>query len=318
MACTNTTGSRDHIDLDVSGELFENESLSEHCNEPAELNFTMSTKTKEPSVPPTSPEMLQLLKDLQRFDNPEWVNVRYADIQKLYSQSPGFVNLEANDEVRRLDVSKNTANMEKAFASITFALLKQRDALQKDMQELLNYAHQNQPLEYKDLHAKISGIFSDGNYCKTTADALQLVCGHRSELVQHRREAILAAVKDPYHKSALRKIPPSCSHLFDADKFSAVLEKSGGVKKVFWCNEKDRYPAPQNDQKNPVQIQNKNTGKSGYKDLRSGPKNNVNSNFRGRGTKRRPPTREVSYRNTADRRSPSSHRDRRGQTRRKY
>lgn len=321
--------SDDVVDLNVSHqdsrELFGNEAqIIPAISHEAEFNVSVATITKEPVVPRASAEMLQHLSELQRFDHEDWVNVRYAEVQKSYLHSPGFTHLEANDEIRRYDNSKTTCNTEKAFAGVTYALLKQRDVLQKEMRGFLTWASQAETLSYDDIHAKISDIFTTGEYSKASSDTFQLVCGHRAEVVQHRREAILAAVKDPYYKSTLRKIPPTCTNLFNAEKFSAVLEKAGGVKDVFWPKEKDRATssAPQKDpgtssQSHPGARPVKQA--QGYKyDPR--PKNPT-GNFRGRGGKY--PSSNTRGRGGHSKRggasySPSSHRDRRAPTKPRY
>ncbi|CAH0723957.1 unnamed protein product, partial [Brenthis ino] len=68
---------------------------------------------------------------------------------------------------------------------------------------------------------------------KISSDLLQLVCGHRAESIEMRRETITGQVRDPLVKTSLNKIPPSTMHLFDSEAFSLALEKSGGVRKVF-------------------------------------------------------------------------------------
>ncbi|XP_045538606.1 uncharacterized protein LOC123722104 [Papilio machaon] len=116
----------DQIDLDASGELFEDVSGGNEANthesnqdipvmEP-ELNLTVGTKIKEPAIPHTPNEMLKQLFELQLFDQEDWNNVRYADVQKSCLHNPGFTSLEPNEEVKRYDNSKFSANMEKAFA----------------------------------------------------------------------------------------------------------------------------------------------------------------------------------------------------------
>ena len=71
--------------------------------------------------------------DLQRFDSLEWSSIHYADVKKKYLRSPSFTDLEANVEVSSHDTSKVSCNMEKAIASISFALLKQREALEREI-----------------------------------------------------------------------------------------------------------------------------------------------------------------------------------------
>lgn len=336
----------EHIDLNISGELFEPDHQSEYhsdinsiptesqpidnmINKEPDFNFNVTTKVKEPSVPHASTEMLEQLKNVQHFDQPDWNSIRYADVQRVYLHSPGFVNLEPNEEIKRYDNSKYTTNMEKAFASITCALLKQRESLQADMQNFLIWAQQNVSSSYTDIHAKINETFAKGEYSKVSSDTMQLVCGHRAELIQHRREGILASVKDPFHKIALRKIPPSCSTLFDTEKFSSVLEKAGGVKKVFWPRDKDRNFAPQNDPSTssqaPTQAPTQGFSsripthqKSNFRQPQTKFNPNYNSSFRGRGGKPQYGRGGTSHRGKSNRtHSPPSRRDRRDQTKRR-
>lgn len=291
----------------------------------AQFNLSVSTKLKEPSVPKASAVFLERLKKLQRFNDEEWSSVRYSEVQKQYVHSPGFINLEPNDEVKSYDSSKFSANMEKAFAGITYALLKQQDTLQNELRKFLSWAREVQALNYEEVYTKLNEIFSKSEYSKVSSDTFQLVCGHRAELVQHRREAILASVKDSFHKNALRKVPPSCSTLFEADKFNVVLEKAGGMRNVFWPKDKDRYfSAPQND-RTPSSSAQATTFKKFPKQIPhtknetrpTARKNNNYKAFRGRGGKYTKPRDEDFQRKTRPR-SPTSHRDKRTSSHRKY
>lgn len=320
------------IDANVSGELFEGEPYNELTSEPTaepaahvEFRLSMSTKTQEPNVPHAPPGFVEQLNNLQRFNHEDWRNVRYLDVQKHYVHKPGFVNLQPNDEVARYDTSSSNGNTERAFAALTYGLLKQQDALQNEIRDFLTWARQTDTLKYNDINDKLQEIFSKGEYVKTANDTLQLVCGHRAELIQKRRETILAAVRDSFHKTALRKVPPSANHLFEADTFSSILEKAGGTKKVFWDNQKDRTPATQNDPSRSSKYQTQmppaksdgfvrptpTTYKSGLKPQRG--------SFQGRGARGSRGRREDTYYRTQRTRSPVSHRDRGGHTkRRKY
>lgn len=237
----------DRHDLSISDGLDREEwaSPTPYINEQStEFNLSLSTKVKEPTIPPACSEYLNLLKDIQRLGHDDWSSVRYADVQKQYQRFPGFTALEANDEIRRFDSSRSNVNLDRAFSSITFALLKQREILEREFRSFFAEARESNGFTYERLHEKITNIFANGEYIKTYNDTLQLVCGHRAEAIQHRREAILSAVKEPYIKDIFRKIPPSTSHLFDAGQLSTALEKAGGVKNSFW--QKDRYyTAPQ-------------------------------------------------------------------------
>ncbi|XP_072950091.1 uncharacterized protein [Epargyreus clarus] len=245
--CCSYNDQCDYVDLNCSDDLID-EAGPSPTGKPVELTWTLGTKTQEPSIPAADPVYVQL-SDIQRFNQEEWNNVRYADVQKLYVRSPGFTALQANDEIRRYDVSRSDATLEKAFAGTTYALLKQREALQAEFTTFLTWVNeQGASLSYNTIYDKINEIFTNGEYVKAYNDTLQIVCGHRAEIIQRRREATLASVKDIYHRSAFRKILPTINNLFDVDKFSALIEKFGGMKNVFWPNYKDRKtPAPQND-----------------------------------------------------------------------
>lgn len=130
---------------------------------------------KEPPIPRASSEFLSQLKLLQRFNYDDWSNVRYADVQKLYVHYPGFTNLESNEEVRSYDNSKFTAQMEKAFSGITYALLKQRDILQNEMCQFLTWAQQSDQHTHANNYDKINEILTQGEYPKVTSDIFQLV-----------------------------------------------------------------------------------------------------------------------------------------------
>lgn len=41
-----------------------------------------------------------MLQNVQYFDKSEWCEIRYAEVEKLYNQTPCFIDLEANEEFR--------------------------------------------------------------------------------------------------------------------------------------------------------------------------------------------------------------------------
>lgn len=316
----NNSHDDDFVDPNVSGELYECNNLSlEKDTLPStsdtKINININTKTKEPAVPSTPDDMLNKLIELQHLHASDWSSIRYVDVQKSCLHTPGFTNLETNDELKQYDNSIFTANMEKAYASLTYALLKQREALQNELNSILMWINENETLSCQDIYNKFNDTLSKSDYSNAANDTMQLVCGHRAELIQQRRENILTSVKDPVYKAAFRKIPPSVSNLFEADKVSSLLEKAGGVHKVFWHKNVDRYSAPRNDPgtSSRVQTQKKATGKQ-IKHKKDAPRQPYrNATFRGRGK----PTRgrnDGGKRNRAY--SPSSHRDRRDGPRR--
>lgn len=222
----------------VSGDLYDEEVGShESITDPTKLeidfSFDLQTKLKEPSVPKTPDNFVKMLADVQRFGNPAWSEVRYADTQKLYNHAPGFLELETNGEVRPYDTLPHLAKADKAYAAMTFCALKLNECLQENVRNLLTWAKSDSS-NLSQLNSKIEELFLKGDYHKISTDLIQLVCGHRSEIVEVKRDAILKHVKDPVVKMSLNKIPPSNTHIFEEEAFSAALEKSGGVRKAFW------------------------------------------------------------------------------------
>lgn len=224
------------IDDSVSGILY-NDGSDACASEPTQVqlpfNFDIETKLKEPAVPKAPDNLLKALQDIQYFNKSEWSEVRYSEVQKSYCHTPGFIDLEANEEIRAYDQLRHLAYADKAYAALTFCALKQRQALSSTLTELLSWAHAEQDLNFNSLQDKITEVFSKGDFHKASSDMLQLICGHRAEVLQMRRDGITNHVRDPLIKATLRKIPPSDRHLFESEAFTASLEKMGGVKKTF-------------------------------------------------------------------------------------
>lgn len=219
------------------------------------FNFDLSTNLKEPPIPKTSPEHLNVLNSLQHFNTENWRNVRYVDIQKCYKSRPGFTELNINDEIRYSERS-DLILAERSLSAITHALIMQGDALKKGVSELLQWSQDSEELNKESLLSKIKDIFA-GDFQKVSLDCLQLVCGRRADVIEHRRDLILTLVKDPCLKSRLKQIPPSCEHLFEKEKFSEFLKINGGINKIFSTNkpfagqEKRIITAPQAVQPRP-------------------------------------------------------------------
>lgn len=319
----------DCLDDNVSRQMYcDNISIDEPDNSELgpEISLSIGTKTKDPDILKTPSAYLDILNSIQRFNDPDWTNVRYSEVQKNYRHTPGFTELDANDELKRYDASRSLINMEKAFGSLTFALIKQKEQLQMELRSFLSWTRQADNLNPDTISEKITNIFVNGEYAKISSDTLQMICGHRAECIQQRRETILAGVKDPLHKTMMRKIPPSCHNLFAAEQLTSTLEKAGGVNKVFWPRDKDRASAPQTDpststaqRKFPLPSQRKVTYKHmGHTSSRPNNKPFFNSGkpFRGRGGKQSNNHRSNDNPNTSRKASPSSHRDRRGNSRR--
>ncbi|XP_037966729.1 uncharacterized protein LOC119691963 [Plutella xylostella] len=220
----------DEITSNVSGELYE--SLEQ---EPAQqFSFPLNTELKEPVLIKSDPVLVERLKSIQHFDSTNWCDVRYSEVQKRYCSTPGFTDLECNDELKPFDRLHNLALLERGFAAMTKALIKQHEAVENGFKSLISWLQSAEVVELSVFEAKIHEIFSEGEFHKISADLLQMACGHRADLIQQRRDAILKAVKDKFFKETLRKIPPSCEHLFKSENLTSSLEKQGGVSKACW------------------------------------------------------------------------------------
>lgn len=199
-----------------------------------EFTLTFETKLKEPAMPKTSENYLKLLCDFQHLDKSDWSEIRYSETQKLYNHSPGYTNIEINEEVKVYESPLHLVYADKAFAALTMCVLKQREVLQGALQELLIWARNSDSLNSDTLLQKVNCLFSTGEFSKCSSDLLQIVCGHRAEVLQMRRDCVIKQAKDPLIKANLKKIPPTCTNLFNAEKFTAAVEKAGGVRKCFW------------------------------------------------------------------------------------
>lgn len=228
---------------EVSGDLYDNHNVTDErfieseygrTNKSSnEITFDIETKLKEPSVPKTSEKFLKMLSDVQRLGSSSWSEIRYAETQKLYNHRPGFIDLDTNEEVKLYDTMRYLKYADKSYAAITYCILKQKESLQESIRNLLSWANSND-VNFDNLSCKVDELFLKGDLNKISSDLLQLVCGHRAESIEMRRESITSQVKDPSLKALLNKIPPSNSYIFDSEQFTTALEKAGGIRKAFW------------------------------------------------------------------------------------
>lgn len=63
----------------------------------------LSTVVKESPTPKADARRVDVISALQHFNSEEWSGVRYMETQKLYTATPAFVELEVNEELKRLD-----------------------------------------------------------------------------------------------------------------------------------------------------------------------------------------------------------------------
>lgn len=224
---------------DVSRELYNDCYASQpFLNSPVEeilpnLSFQIETKTKDPAVPTTPEEYLKMLSEVQRFGSRAWSEVRYFETQKLYNHSPGFTDLETNEEVKAYDKIRHLAYSDKSYAAITFGILKQKEVFLKSCRNLLAWS-KSPDASLNNLDDKIDEFFLKGDFHKVSTDLLQMACGHRAETIEMRRDGILKCVRDPLIKCKLEKIPPSNTHVFEQDALTATIETAGGIRKAFW------------------------------------------------------------------------------------
>jgi hypothetical protein len=242
FACHENVAFQDNVSVisGVSGELYESNNVTDDpCpnaeSQDASVSFTfdIETKLKEPNVPKTPDVFLKLLLDVQRLGSPAWSEVRYSDTQKLYNHTPGFIDLETNEEVKIYDTLRHLAYADKSYAAITYCILKQKQVVQEGIRNLLSWAKLTN-FTFEDLNTKVDELFQKGELQKVSSDLLQLVCGHRAEVIEMRRDAITSQIREPLIKSLVNKIPPSTSNIFEAETFTSTLEKAGGVLKAFW------------------------------------------------------------------------------------
>lgn len=226
---------------DVSRNLYNNYCIEDSQTSPScnltetvpNLSFDFETKLKDPAIPKTPQEYLRILDDVQRFGSSTWSDIRYADTQKLYNHSPGFTELETNDEVKAYDNTRHLSYSDKSYAAITFCILKQKEVVLDSLRNLLVWS-QAPEASLSNLSSKIDELFVKGEFHKVSTDLLQMACGHRAEAIEMRRDGVLKYARDPLLKASLNKIPPSKTHIFTSEAFTNALEKAGGVRKAFW------------------------------------------------------------------------------------
>lgn len=224
---------------DVSREMYDDCCASQVTASPenpgtiSDLAFDIETKLKDPAVPQTPKEFIKMLDEVQKFGGTSWSDVRYSETQKFYNHSPGFTEMEINEEVRAYDNIRHLAYSDKSYAAITFCILKQKEVLLNSLRSLISWSR-TADASLGNLKEKIDELFLKGDFHKVSTDLLQMACGHRAETIEMRRDGILKSVRDPLVKVTLNKIPPSNSHVFNQDAFTSALEKTGGVRKAFW------------------------------------------------------------------------------------
>ncbi|XP_059059617.1 uncharacterized protein LOC131852893 [Achroia grisella] len=204
-------------------------------NETRLLNLgQVNTTSKDPKVPRADPEHLKRLELLQKFGDPSWKEVRYTDALKIHCATPGFVELDINDELRQFQKGKDySAKSEKIVAAICNGLLTQRDLLNQSLQQLVDWAAApDTTLSAGNIFDKISELFQpNSKFHKVSEEIMQIVCGKRAECIETRRERILGELPNKNLREGLRKIPPSSAYLFNETHLHAYIANTGGMDK---------------------------------------------------------------------------------------
>lgn len=198
----------------------------------------LTTNIKDPVFSKSKESHLLKLSQIQRFKSSDWNSIRFYEPQKKYVTTPGFIELNINDELRRFSASSSEDSrlhyLERTFAALTNAIISQKEELNIALQKIVDWAgDKNTTLTPKNLFDKIESSFNkDSTYTKVTDDILQIVCGRRADCIQSRRELLLKQIPDEFHSGALQKIPPTYEFLFDENLLNIYLQKIGGAEKL--------------------------------------------------------------------------------------
>lgn len=209
-----------------------------------------TTTVKDPLHPKSNDTFVAKLSDLQRFKCVDWNAIRFAETQKKYATTPGFVELTINDELRRFESPLNEDYrlhlLERTFAALTNAVLSQKEELRNTLQGLIDWSSDSTTsLTPSALFEKLEQAFSKQSaYTKVSDDILQIICGRRSDFVHLRRDSLLKQIPDEFHHGALQRIPPSVDFLFDSQPLNDYLQKIGGAEKLSIASRSTQQPTP--------------------------------------------------------------------------
>lgn len=180
---------------------------------------------------------LQQLIKLQHFNSSTWPHIRYKKALTDMLAAPGFCNLKINDEMCFLNKGKDfLAPTEEIMAAITNGMLHQRELMQLGLQEIINWAHNNQnEFCYENLFNKITSTFGcESPSYRLSEQILQIICGKRAECIEVRRRRLIDEIPDKNIQAALKNIPPNEEYLFEKTKLRALILSLGGPH--FWLS----------------------------------------------------------------------------------
>ncbi|KOB66741.1 DNA ligase [Operophtera brumata] len=230
-------GNVDLTDKTVEGHAEDDASIYSMVLKPPDKDFEWDEDTiTSETTKRTSDSKLNYVRKIQHFDSTDWNNVRYTETQKKYISTPALTNLAMNDELLAFESKfSHLRSLDQTFGALTNMLMAQKEALQVALKNLLEWSSDSETtLTHASLSTKVHGLFSNTcAYTSVSKDILQVVCGRRANIIEHRRDDALSAVKDKYNKTILRKIPPSCDYLFQPKELGDAVTKLGGGSKVF-------------------------------------------------------------------------------------
>lgn len=181
----------------------------------------------------SSAEELAWLMEAQRFGTEAWKEVRYSNALKVFSATPGFVKLKINSKLCHLDKGKDElVSTDRVLAGMSRALYLHRDLMVKSCQGILEWALEStEELNPGSLFEKLNQLLADDfELIKGLDQTLQVSCGKRAEIIESRRERLIAGVTSKNVRSALREIPPSSEYLFEKERLTSLIQALGGSK----------------------------------------------------------------------------------------
>lgn len=191
----------------------------------ATIEYTPSSK---PANALTNNEYaLRSLIRHQRFRQPNWCNIRYAEVKDQFQASPGFCALKPNALLSGILTPDLKCNAILSRFDLTLGAV--LNGLLKGIMifyEIVN----NMPDNMKQTVGR-AFITVESKYMQKFNSLVQYICGRRQELIQQRRE--LYKPPNKILKEALYKIPPSETHLFEDEAFKQFVEQVGGIDKLF-------------------------------------------------------------------------------------
>ncbi|VEN60731.1 unnamed protein product [Callosobruchus maculatus] len=183
-----------------------------------DLDLTPRTLEQEPLIPPAREAIAAQGIECQRFGQPTFNRIRYAEVQKKLHAAPVFSALQVNQQIKHLvpsPASDTLAKSDMSLGLICHGLLLQRESLSKSLREI--------GAKFPEAVADIQRLIIDSNseFRSVSDDLLQYTCGRRAEVIELRRKAFKP--RSDYMASLLHAIPPSPSHLFEEQALAELF-----------------------------------------------------------------------------------------------